>query len=84
MIFCEWRDHKTLELMLSTGLLVYIEINVFTGDLQRILFDKYFIGKIISETISDGERNHLLHVQNLLKLFFFSDNYSTTHHHLLQ
>jgi len=41
-------------LMLSHGLLIYVEINVFTGDIQRINFDKYFIGKIISENICDG------------------------------
>ena len=54
VVYCDWRDHKTLELMLTSGLLIYLEINVFTGDLNRILFDKYFIGKIISE-ICDGK-----------------------------
>lgn len=53
--FCEWSDQKTFQLMLSNGLLIYVEINVFTGDVRRINFDKYFVGKIVSENICDGE-----------------------------
>lgn len=53
--YCEWADHKTFQMMLSNGLLIYVEINVFTGDICRINFDKYFVGKVISENICDGE-----------------------------
>lgn len=55
VVFCEWSDQKTFQLMLSNGLLIYVEINTFTGDVCRINFDKYFLGKIISENICDGE-----------------------------
>lgn len=55
VVFCEWSDQKTFQLMLSNGLLIYVEINVFTGDVRRINFDKYFVGKTISENICDGE-----------------------------
>lgn len=54
VVYCEWTDQKTIQLMLSNGLLIYLEINVFTGDIKRINFDKYFIGKVISESICDG------------------------------
>lgn len=42
-------------MMLSNGLLIYVEINIFTGDIKYINFDKYFVGKTISENICDGE-----------------------------
>lgn len=55
VVFCEWSDHKSFQLMLSNGLLIYVEVNAFTGDVSRINFDKYFVGKIISENICDGK-----------------------------
>ncbi|CAO1398737.1 unnamed protein product [Diamesa hyperborea] len=62
VVYCEWTDQKTIQLMLSNGLLVYLEINVFTGDIKRINFDKYFIGKVISESICDViiTRQHII------------------------
>lgn len=54
IVYLEWQDHKVFQLMLSNGLLIYVEIDNF-GDLKRINFDKYFIGKIVSESICDGE-----------------------------
>lgn len=74
--------------MLCNGLLIYVEINVFTGDVRRINFDKYFLGKIISENICDGKSkkhpdctNYLL---NDIFLISSSHNYSTTHSHIIQ
>jgi hypothetical protein len=40
--------------MLSNGLLIYVEINNVC-DIRRVNFDKYFVGKIIAETICDGK-----------------------------
>lgn len=65
VVFCEWSDHKTFQLMLSNGLLIYVEINVFTGDVSRINFDRYFVGKITSENICDGEFDEFL-MMNIL------------------
>lgn len=59
VVFCEWSDQKTFHLMLSNGLLIYVEIDAFTGDVSRINFDKYFVGKIISENICDGKLHDL-------------------------
>lgn len=43
-----------MQLVLSTGLLIYIQVNVHTADIQKIMFDKYLVGKI-SDHISDGK-----------------------------
>jgi len=39
--------------MLSNGLLVQIQVCLFSGDVLEINFDKYLVGKL-SEHISDG------------------------------
>lgn len=49
----QWRDNAVLRLMLSNGLLIHLCLNVLTGEVLRIAFDKYFVGKIISDAITD-------------------------------
>jgi len=57
--------------MLSNGLLVQIQICVFSGDVQEINFDKYLVGKL-AEHISDGNatifttRNFIIHKDDIL------------------
>lgn len=55
IVFSQWRDNCTFQMMLSNGLLIHICIDIFTGDILRIAFDKYFLGKLVSETIVNGE-----------------------------
>jgi len=44
-----------LQLMLTSGMLISICINIFTGDILKIVFDKYLMGKLLSEFITDGK-----------------------------
>jgi hypothetical protein len=44
-----------LQIMLSSGMLINICINIFTGDILKIVFDKYLMGKLLSEYVSDGK-----------------------------
>lgn len=53
VIYCQWYDDSIVQLMLSNGLLVQIQVCPFTGDIQEIHLDKYLIGKL-SEHVSDG------------------------------
>ncbi|XP_040157925.1 WD repeat-containing and planar cell polarity effector protein fritz isoform X2 [Anopheles arabiensis] len=53
LVYCKWKNSVLLQLMLANGLLVHLSINPFTGDLNRIYFDKYLIGKLCSEHITD-------------------------------
>ncbi|KAL1404735.1 hypothetical protein pipiens_005237 [Culex pipiens pipiens] len=53
IVFCKWKNNLIVQIMLSNGLLIHVAINPFTGDINRIYFDKYFIGKLISEQITD-------------------------------
>uniref|UniRef100_A0ABD2WPH6 WD repeat-containing and planar cell polarity effector protein fritz n=1 Tax=Trichogramma kaykai TaxID=54128 RepID=A0ABD2WPH6_9HYME len=51
-VYCQWFDYCTIQLMLSSGLLIYVQVNLCSGDIQKIIFDKYLIGKL-SERLSD-------------------------------
>jgi WD repeat-containing and planar cell polarity effector protein len=55
IVYCDWNDSKTITLMLSNGLLVYMETDCITGDIERISFDRYFVQKIVNEHICDGK-----------------------------
>lgn len=54
IVYCEWSDNKTLNLMLSSGLLIFLEFEISSGDIERVTFDRYFIQKIVNENICDG------------------------------
>jgi hypothetical protein len=60
VVFVKWRDNSMLQLMLSSGILISICINIFTGDIFKIVFDKYLMGKLLSEYIADGK--HWKHI----------------------
>lgn len=71
VVYCGWMNERLFQLMLSNGLLIYVEIDVFTGDIKKINFDRYFIGKIVSENICDGklvdlDKNFSVHHKNRL------------------
>lgn len=67
--------------MLNNGLLIQIQVNITTGDISKITFDKYLIGKLL-EHISDGNYIclydlHLYVCSRNFKYFIYiySDNY---------
>lgn len=62
MIFCEWYNDRIFTLMLNSGLIVTIEICQFSGDIKRLNFDKYFIGKLLSDSPIDvvRTRQHII------------------------
>ncbi|GAB0086297.1 WD repeat-containing and planar cell polarity effector protein fritz [Sergentomyia squamirostris] len=67
----QWKDSLVLRLMLSNGLIVHICINS-TGEMLRVAFDKYFLGKIVSESITDVlmTRLHILIAYNQNQITF--------------
>ncbi|XP_035900049.1 WD repeat-containing and planar cell polarity effector protein fritz [Anopheles stephensi] len=72
LVYCKWKNNVLLQLMLSNGLLAHLSINPFTGDINRIYFDKYLIGKLISEHITDVviTQNHILVAYNENQITF--------------
>lgn len=62
VITCFWTNERTFMLMLANGLIILNEIDIYTGNIKKISFDKYFIGKLISENVCDiiYTRQHIL------------------------
>ncbi|KAG5345687.1 FRITZ protein, partial [Acromyrmex heyeri] len=80
VIYSQWYDDSVAQLMLSNGLLVQIQVCLFSGDVLEINFDKYLVGKL-SEHISDViiTKSHLVctYNDNLVTLVYFTK--SKTH-----
>ncbi|XP_012232950.2 WD repeat-containing and planar cell polarity effector protein fritz homolog isoform X1 [Linepithema humile] len=80
VIYCQWYDDSIVQLMLSNGLLIQIQVCLYSGDIQEINFDKYLVGKL-SEYISDViiTKSHLVctYNDNLVTLVYFTK--SKTH-----
>lgn len=80
IIYCQWYSDQIAQLMFSNGLLVHIQIYPFSGDIEKINFDKYLVGKL-SEHASDGNSlSYLLSCPSIRKklcifYFIYSDNY---------
>lgn len=55
IVLCEWRDCSLLQLMFSSGLFVNVNVNIFTGDPVSITFDKFLVGKLLSDYVADGK-----------------------------
>ncbi|KAF4520654.1 hypothetical protein B566_EDAN007520, partial [Ephemera danica] len=53
VVRCEWRRHDALQVLLSSGLLVTLRVNLGTGDIVKISTDKYLLGKLPSECLTD-------------------------------
>ncbi|XP_014218415.1 WD repeat-containing and planar cell polarity effector protein fritz [Copidosoma floridanum] len=51
-IHCQWVDYCAIQIMLSSGLLIYIQVNLCSGDIKKIIFDKFLVGKL-SDRLSD-------------------------------
>ncbi|KAL6439873.1 hypothetical protein ACFW04_004118 [Cataglyphis niger] len=75
VIYCQWYNDSVAQLMLSNGLLVQIQVCLFSGDIREIHFDKYLVGKL-SEHVSDViiTKNHLVCIynDNLVTLVYFT------------
>jgi tetratricopeptide (TPR) repeat protein len=53
IVYCGWVHEQLFQLLLTNGLFLHVEVNVATGDIASLVFDKFLIGKIISEHIVD-------------------------------
>lgn len=72
VVHCAWTDVAIITMLLSNGLLLHIYINIFSGGINRIAFDKFFIGKLISETVISVvmTRMHILISYDINQLTF--------------
>ncbi|KAJ1531550.1 hypothetical protein ONE63_000223 [Megalurothrips usitatus] len=76
VVLCQWRDCSLLQLMFGSGLFINISVNIFTGDPASITIDKFLMGKLISDYVSDVviTKSHLIcsYNDNQLTLVYFA------------
>lgn len=62
IIYCTWSDNVSFQILLSNGLLIHICVDICSGDITHITFDKFLIDKLVSEDICDVimTRMHML------------------------
>lgn len=49
-----WRCGGVYQLVFATGILALLTVNTATGDLIRVAFDRFLVGKLLSEHLADG------------------------------
>lgn len=70
IVYCNWPDNNVLTIIFNTGLIAHVYVNMQTGDVLKISYDKYLTGRLPSETITDGQHEIThIYVQNLWLLF---------------
>uniref|UniRef100_A0A336MF77 CSON000763 protein n=1 Tax=Culicoides sonorensis TaxID=179676 RepID=A0A336MF77_CULSO len=74
LVYCEWVQSNIVQLMLSNGLLAYIVLHPNTSELTLVAFDKYFIGKLVSEAV------HNVIVSKMHILISYNENQITFVH----
>ncbi|KAK3928665.1 WD repeat-containing and planar cell polarity effector protein fritz [Frankliniella fusca] len=76
VVLCQWRECGLLQIMFSSGLFVNVVVNIFTGDPLSITFDKFLVGKLLSDYVTDVvlTKSHLICSYNdsQLSLVYFS------------
>lgn len=87
LVFSDWRCDNIIQFIFSTGLIVNIWVDIHNGSITRIIFDKFLVGKLLSENISDGKCFLFFLIQPslflMLFLCFFSVCQQNSYHNYL-
>ncbi|XP_066969826.1 WD repeat-containing and planar cell polarity effector protein fritz homolog isoform X3 [Macrobrachium rosenbergii] len=61
-----WQTHAVYQLIFASGVITTFTINPMTGDLTKIVFDKFLVGKLLSEHLADViiTKHHILFSYN--------------------
>ncbi|XP_017088929.2 WD repeat-containing and planar cell polarity effector protein fritz isoform X1 [Drosophila bipectinata] len=70
IIHSEWQDAAQVLLLFANGLICHICVDIYTGDILRMVFEKYLVGKLASEVITDAffTRSHIVLAYNTNQL----------------
>lgn len=50
-----WNDGSQVLMLFSNGIIAHICIDMFTGDISRMIYEKYLVGKLAADTVTDGK-----------------------------
>lgn len=51
---CKWFSEKCVTLVFSSGVITYLTVNPNTLDITHFMFDKYCVGKLIGQSVTEG------------------------------
>ncbi|XP_017032098.1 WD repeat-containing and planar cell polarity effector protein fritz isoform X1 [Drosophila kikkawai] len=70
IIHSEWQDAAQVLLLFANGLITHICVDIYTGDILRMVFEKYLVGKLAAEVITDAffTRSHIVLAYNTNQL----------------
>ncbi|EDW75937.1 uncharacterized protein Dwil_GK14937 [Drosophila willistoni] len=70
VIHSEWQDAAQVLLLFANGIITHICVDIYTGDILRMVFEKYLVGKLAAEVITDAffTRSHIVLAYNTNQL----------------
>ncbi|XP_037958125.1 WD repeat-containing and planar cell polarity effector protein fritz [Teleopsis dalmanni] len=70
IVYSQWKDAAQVLLLFANGLIAHICVDIYTGDILRMVFEKYFVGKLAAEVITDAffTRSHIVLAYNTNQL----------------
>ncbi|KAH8409427.1 hypothetical protein KR222_003795 [Zaprionus bogoriensis] len=70
LVHSEWQDAAQVLLLFDHGIIAHICVDIDTGDVRRMVFDKYLLGKLAAELITDAffTRSHIVLAYNTNQL----------------
>ncbi|CAB3223679.1 unnamed protein product [Arctia plantaginis] len=78
IITCEWTTESLITIVFSSGVIAYLTLKPSTLDVIQILFDRYFVGKLSGQTVSNAAlcKSHILltHCDRTATLVTFGKN----------
>ncbi|XP_055837972.1 WD repeat-containing and planar cell polarity effector protein fritz [Episyrphus balteatus] len=54
IIHSEWRTGSVLLILFANGVICHISVDIYVGDILCLVFDKYLIGKLAADVITDA------------------------------
>lgn len=55
VVHIHWSEASHVLLLFANGIIAHICIDVFTGDILRMVYEKYLVGKLAADTVTDGK-----------------------------
>ncbi|KRF81389.1 uncharacterized protein Dvir_GJ17221, isoform B [Drosophila virilis] len=70
LVHSEWQDAAQVLLLFDNGIIAHICVDIYTGDILRMVFEKYLVGKLAAELITDAffTRSHIVLAYNTNQL----------------
>ncbi|TMW49356.1 hypothetical protein DOY81_005574 [Sarcophaga bullata] len=66
VVHIHWTDGSQVLLLFANGIIAHICIDMFTGDISRMVYEKYLVGKLAADTVTDAffTRTHIVLAYN--------------------